>query len=191
MESRTNNPVSLERQTKSLHRKIGMGCLAGVTIPVLLIVVLVAGLWLKAFNDARADQHLSVWGAVKKWRAESRAERERSDNEKNMTDQEKDADEAREAKLWGNPAIAHSLRLEREKRRQLEESRIGWLTIAQLLFIGSAAYLVPTAVALFRHHPQKTAIIALNLLLGWSIVGWLGALIWALVRTDRLKSVAG
>lgn len=191
MESRTNNPVSLGRQMTSSHTKIALGCLAGVTIPALVIVLLVAGLWAKAFNDARIAQHLTVWGAVQKWRAESKAQTERDYKERHMTDQEKDADEAREAKLWGNPAIALSLRLEREKRRQLEESRIGWLTIAQLLFLGTAAYLIPTAVALFRRHPQKTAIIALNLLLGWSIVGWAGALVWALVRTNPLKPVSG
>jgi hypothetical protein len=176
---------------KSSTTRITLGCLAALAIPSLVIVFLVAGLWLKAFSDARIAQHLTVWGAVQKWRGESRAEQDTADKEKHMTDQEKDADEAREAKLWGNPAIAHSLRLEREKRRQLEESRIGWLTIAQLVFLAGTAYLIPTAVALFRRHPQKTAIIALNLLLGWSIVGWAGALVWALVRTDPLKPVAG
>jgi hypothetical protein len=169
-------------QMKSSNAKILIGCATAVVIPCLIIVALIAGLWLKAFNDARAQQHLSVWGAVEKWRAESRAEQDRADKDKKMTDQEKDADEAREAKLWGNPALAHSLRVEREKRRQLEESRIGWLTIAQFMFLGTAAYLIPTAVAVFRRHPQKMAIIALNLLLGWSIVGWAGALVWALVK---------
>jgi len=167
---------------KSSNAKILIGCATAVVIPCLIIVILVAGLWLKAFNDARADQHLSWWGAVQKWHAESKAEQDRDEKEKNKTDQEKDADEAREAKLWNNPAIAHSLRLEREKRRQLEANRIGWVTIAQLLFLGTVAYLIPTAVALFRRHPQKTAIIALNVLAGWSIVGWVGAFVWALVK---------
>lgn len=48
-----------------------------------------------------------------------------------------------------------------------------------LIFI---AYWVPTVVALTRRHPQKWAICAVNGLLGWTFLGWVGALVWSLVK---------
>jgi hypothetical protein len=41
-------------------------------------------------------------------------------------------------------------------------------------------YLLPAIVALSREHHQKIAILVLNVLLGWTAVGWVAALIWAL-----------
>jgi len=45
-----------------------------------------------------------------------------------------------------------------------------------------AVYLIPGMIAGIRNHPRKGAIIALNLLLGWTFLGWVAALIWALVK---------
>ena len=42
-----------------------------------------------------------------------------------------------------------------------------------------ALYLAPYFIASTRKHPQKTPIFILNLLLGWTLLGWVGALIWA------------
>lgn len=42
-----------------------------------------------------------------------------------------------------------------------------------------AIYFVPTMVALKRGHPQRVAISLLNLLLGWTFVGWVAALVWS------------
>lgn len=41
-------------------------------------------------------------------------------------------------------------------------------------------YLVPTMVAQRYQHPKQPAILLLNVALGWTIVGWVIALIWAL-----------
>ncbi len=53
--------------------------------------------------------------------------------------------------------------------------------IVQLLFI--LVFLVfcfvPTIVAYRRKHHNKKAILLLNLFLGWTGIGWVGALIWA------------
>jgi len=48
-------------------------------------------------------------------------------------------------------------------------------------------YLFPFWLALGKHHHNTSAIGALNLLLGWTILGWVGAFIWACtcVRTAR------
>jgi hypothetical protein len=41
-------------------------------------------------------------------------------------------------------------------------------------------YLIPTWIALLGNSRDKFAIFALNLLAGWTFVGWLAAFIWSL-----------
>ena len=41
-------------------------------------------------------------------------------------------------------------------------------------------YFLPTIIAFVRHKRNFGAILALNLLLGWSLVGWVISLVWAL-----------
>jgi hypothetical protein len=48
-----------------------------------------------------------------------------------------------------------------------------------LMMIGLIGYVIPTIIALARRHPKKGPIILVNLLLGWSVVGWIVALVWA------------
>ena len=43
-----------------------------------------------------------------------------------------------------------------------------------------AGYFLPTIIAWRRKHHNLGAIIAVNLLLGWTLLGWLIALIWSL-----------
>ncbi|MBB6146433.1 type II secretory pathway component PulF [Silvibacterium bohemicum] len=43
-----------------------------------------------------------------------------------------------------------------------------------------AVYCLPTIVAVYRHHHNRMPIILVNLLLGWSAIGWIVALIWSL-----------
>jgi len=42
-----------------------------------------------------------------------------------------------------------------------------------------ALYFIPAIVASSRNHHQQTAIFILNLLLGWTVLGWICALVWA------------
>jgi hypothetical protein len=42
-----------------------------------------------------------------------------------------------------------------------------------------AIYLLPAFVAYGRNHHNKGAILLLDLFLGWTALGWLGALIWS------------
>ena len=51
------------------------------------------------------------------------------------------------------------------------------LPLAILLLV---IYVLPIVVAVERDHRNKATIIALNLLLGWTLLGWVGALIWSL-----------
>lgn len=40
-------------------------------------------------------------------------------------------------------------------------------------------YMLPTIIAASKHKKNGSAILALNLFLGWTLIGWVVALIWA------------
>lgn len=50
------------------------------------------------------------------------------------------------------------------------------------------AYFIPSLVALGRAHNNAGAISVLNLFLGWTFIGWVIALVWAM--TDNVKKSA-
>lgn len=50
-----------------------------------------------------------------------------------------------------------------------------------LLTLVFGAYFLPWVVASLRDHPQREGICFVNLLFGWTGIGWLAALAWALV----------
>ena len=52
--------------------------------------------------------------------------------------------------------------------------------IGVAICILSFGYLVPFGVALIRNKRNKLSIFALNLLLGWTLGGWVIALVWGL-----------
>lgn len=41
-------------------------------------------------------------------------------------------------------------------------------------------YFIPAYIGFYRNHHNENAIFWLNLLAGWTFIGWVGALIWAL-----------
>jgi len=44
------------------------------------------------------------------------------------------------------------------------------------------AYMFPALVAYAQDHKDKVAILVLNILLGWTFIGWVMSLVWALVK---------
>jgi hypothetical protein len=44
-------------------------------------------------------------------------------------------------------------------------------------------YFLPTLIAALKKRPNAGAIFALNLLLGWTVFGWVIAFVWALTST--------
>jgi Superinfection immunity protein len=54
------------------------------------------------------------------------------------------------------------------------------MTALVTTFIVILLYLLPTVIAASKHRSNVAAICALNLLLGWTVLGWIGALVWAL-----------
>jgi hypothetical protein len=57
--------------------------------------------------------------------------------------------------------------------------------IALAIIIGLAFYFLPTIIAGSRHKSNFAAIFALNLLLGWSLIGWVVSLVWALTQDAK------
>ena len=43
-------------------------------------------------------------------------------------------------------------------------------------------YFIPALVALVRNHHNKLAICLLNVFLGWTLIGWIVALVWSAMK---------
>ena len=61
--------------------------------------------------------------------------------------------------------------------------------LAAFLIIGMIFGLgfLPTIVAVNRKHNNTLAIFFMNLVLGWTFFGWIGALIWACTDNRRVS----
>jgi hypothetical protein len=59
--------------------------------------------------------------------------------------------------------------------------------LAIIFILSVAVYFVPSFVAEARKKKNKKAIIALNVFLGWTLVGWVVALVWALTVDEPIK----
>ena len=57
------------------------------------------------------------------------------------------------------------------------------LSFSTLLFM-MFIYFLPALVALSRRHNNVAAIVLLNFFLGWTVIGWIAALIWS--ATDNV-----
>jgi T4 superinfection immunity protein len=58
------------------------------------------------------------------------------------------------------------------------------VTVIMLLLI-VLIYMLPTLVAFGREHPRRHEITVVNILLGWTLIGWIGVFLWAsLVRVE-------
>ncbi len=63
-------------------------------------------------------------------------------------------------------------------------------TFVVLALLGVALYLLPSAIAALRHHRDRTAVLALNVLAGWTAIGWLVALVWSLLAGEARRAEA-
>lgn len=46
-------------------------------------------------------------------------------------------------------------------------------------------YFLPAVVAAFRKHKNTSAVVVLNLFLGWTMIGWVVAMIWAFTNNTE------
>lgn len=53
-------------------------------------------------------------------------------------------------------------------------------TIAILLCL--TVYCIPAGIAVAREHKNMAAIIVVNILLGWTLIGWVAALAWSVTN---------
>ncbi len=60
-------------------------------------------------------------------------------------------------------------------------------SLAILLILLIAFYFLPTIIAANRHHPNSVAIFCINLFLGWSLIGWVVALVWAVSAMNETQ----
>lgn len=69
----------------------------------------------------------------------------------------------------------------------LDPAGVAILAVAALIAL--ALYFLPTIVAYRKQKANRAAIFAVNLFLGWTFLGWLFALIWAL-KVDAVDIIA-
>jgi hypothetical protein len=62
-----------------------------------------------------------------------------------------------------------------------------WIAFA-ILFPVAIFYLLPSYVAVLRGHDRAVVATMVNVLLGWTIVGWVGVLIWSFTRWRSRQS---
>lgn len=55
-----------------------------------------------------------------------------------------------------------------------------------LLILGIALYLLPTIIAWNKKHAG--GVVVLNIFLGWTIIGWIVALVWAASLSENVSS---
>lgn len=58
------------------------------------------------------------------------------------------------------------------------------------LLVFLALYFAPTSVALLRRKRNGLAILVANLLLGWTVIGWIGCMIWAVLKDQETEEIA-
>lgn len=60
------------------------------------------------------------------------------------------------------------------------DSPVHALIVLAIVLIFCIPYFIPSIIAFRNHKANRRAILALNILLGWSLIGWVIALVWAL-----------
>lgn len=53
------------------------------------------------------------------------------------------------------------------------------------LFLLLVIYFIPSIIALSREHHQSGAISALNILLGWTVLGWIVCAVWSVSEVKK------
>ncbi len=67
----------------------------------------------------------------------------------------------------------------------MEEQTLLVMVGIVVVIIGLALYFLPAIIAYNRKHSNKGIILLLDFLIGWTLLGWVGCLIWAFLDTDQ------
>ena len=65
------------------------------------------------------------------------------------------------------------------------DDKFGVIMVLALFAVGAYLYFVPAIVAHKRKHPSFTGILLVDLFFGWTLVGWVGALVWAVTNNNK------
>ena len=57
-----------------------------------------------------------------------------------------------------------------------------------LVIFGGLIYWLPTIIAFGRDSESRFGVLALNFLLGWTVIGWLSAIIWAIASSSGYRA---
>lgn len=66
---------------------------------------------------------------------------------------------------------------------------MGFLFLLFVVFVSIGVYFIPSIIGFARHKTNAVAILALNFFLGWSLIGWVIALVWALANEGPPQQV--
>jgi hypothetical protein len=61
------------------------------------------------------------------------------------------------------------------------------LLMLPVFLVGLAVYFAPSIIAAGRRHPNVLAIFLIDFLTGWTVVGWIAALVWSLVTLPVVR----
>jgi hypothetical protein len=64
-------------------------------------------------------------------------------------------------------------------------NQIGAFKMTLLIIV--MMYFIPTICAISRKHNNTAAIVCVNILLGWTVLGWIASMVWSL--TDNRKEI--
>lgn len=65
------------------------------------------------------------------------------------------------------------------------------VVIAWVLAVFTSLYLLPWAIAVTRGKSDQAIILLINVLLGWTVIGWIAALIMSVLSHRQIGVVAG
>jgi len=65
----------------------------------------------------------------------------------------------------------------------------GGIMLIIFIVLGAAFYFLPTIIALMNGKNNAVAIGALNFFLGWSLIGWVVALVWSLSSESKTQRI--
>jgi hypothetical protein len=64
--------------------------------------------------------------------------------------------------------------------------RLGPTEVILVLFL-LALYFLPLIIAVARHHRNTLAIFLVNFFTGWTLIGWIIALVWSATKSPQLE----
>jgi hypothetical protein len=68
---------------------------------------------------------------------------------------------------------------EKNKMLQMPDT-FGMLMVYYLVAILCVTlYVVPSFVAFFREHSKKQVILVANIMVGWTLIGWIACMVWS------------